>query len=105
MVKQIKSISNRLLLIKAHNDLLIQAQNREVFFSLIVKCTDLVAVAWSKASQVALILKNPLPMRRHKRCGFDSWVGKIPWRRKWLPPPVFLPGESHGQRSLANYSP
>ena len=33
--------------------------------------------------------------------GFDSWVGKIPWRRERLPPPVFLPGESHGQRSLA----
>ena len=34
-----------------------------------------------------------------------SWVGKIPWRRKWLPTPVFLPGKSHGQRSLAGYSP
>ena len=39
------------------------------------------------------------------RPGFDSWVGKIPWRRKWLPTPVFLPGESHGQRSLNGYSP
>ena len=35
----------------------------------------------------------------------SRWVGKIPWRRKWLPPPVFLPGESHEQRSLASYSP
>ena len=34
-----------------------------------------------------------------------SWVVKIPWRRTWQPTPVFLPGESHGQRSLANYSP
>ena len=34
----------------------------------------------------------------------DPWVGKIPWRREWLPTPVFLPGESHGQRSLAGYS-
>ena len=33
--------------------------------------------------------------------GFDPWVGKIPWRREWLPIPVFLPGKSHGQRSLA----
>ena len=39
------------------------------------------------------------------RPGFDPWVGKIPWRRKWLLTPVFLPGESHGQRSLASYSP
>ena len=37
--------------------------------------------------------------------GFDSWVGKIPWRRKWQPPPVFLPGKSRGQRSLVGYSP
>ena len=37
--------------------------------------------------------------------GFDPWVGKIPWRRKWQPTPVFLPGESHGQRSLVGYSP
>ena len=43
--------------------------------------------------------------RRHENHGFDSWVGKIPWRRAWLPTPIFLPGESHGQRSLAGYSP
>ena len=35
---------------------------------------------------------------------FDPWVGKIPWRRAWQPTPVFLPGECHGQRSLAGYS-
>ena len=34
----------------------------------------------------------------------NPWVGKIPWRRAWLPTPVFLPGESHGLRSLAGYS-
>ena len=34
--------------------------------------------------------------RRHKRCRFDPWVGKMPWRRKWQPTPVFLPGELHG---------
>ena len=43
--------------------------------------------------------------RRHKRCGLDPWVGEIPLRRAWQPTPVFLPGESHGQRSLAGYSP
>ena len=37
--------------------------------------------------------------------GFDLWVGKIPWRRKWQSTPVFLPGEFHGQSSLAGYSP
>ena len=43
--------------------------------------------------------------RKQKRRRFDPWVAKIPWRRKWHPTPVFLPGESHGQRSLVGYSP
>ena len=43
--------------------------------------------------------------RKRKRCRFDPRVWKIPWRRKWQPTPIFLPGESHGQRSLAVYSP
>ena len=38
--------------------------------------------------------------RRCRRCRFDSWTGKIPWRRKWQPTPVFLPGEHHCQRNL-----
>ena len=40
-----------------------------------------------------------------RKPGFDPWVENIPWRRKWQPTPVFLPGESHGQRSLMGYSP
>ena len=40
-----------------------------------------------------------------RRCGIDPWVEKIPWRRKWQPTSVFLPGKSHGQRSLVGYSP
>ena len=43
--------------------------------------------------------------RRHKRSWWDPWVGKIPWRKKWQPPPVLLPGECHGRRSLSGYSP
>ena len=42
--------------------------------------------------------------RRHRRQSFHLCVGKIPWREEWLPTPVFLPGESHGQRSLVGYS-
>ena len=42
--------------------------------------------------------------RRLRRLGFDPWVEKIPWRRKCQAAPIFLPGESHGQRSLAAYS-
>ena len=43
--------------------------------------------------------------RRRKRCWFDPWVRKSPWRRAWQLTAVFLPGESHGQRSLAGCSP
>ena len=57
---------------------------------------------WQNGKETACQCKR---CRRHKRCRFDPWVEKIPWRRKWQPTPVFLPGESHGQRSLAGYSP
>ena len=43
--------------------------------------------------------------RKFKRLGFNPWVGKIPWKRKWPPIPVFLPGRPHGQRNLVGYSP
>ena len=50
------------------------------------------------------MIKN-LP-KNGRRCGFDPWVGKIPWKREWPPTSVFLPGEFHGQRrSLAGYIP
>ena len=47
------------------------------------------------------VVKNP-PANAE---GFHPWVRKIPWRRNWQLTPVFLPGKSHGQRSLAGYSP
>ena len=50
------------------------------------------------SSKTGLSGKEPACQRR--RCGFDPWVRKIPWRREWQPTPVFLPGECHGQRSL-----
>ena len=44
--------------------------------------------------------KEPIcKCRRHKKTGFSPWGGKIPWRRAWQPTPLFLPGESHGQRT------
>ena len=57
------------------------------------------------ASQVALVVKNPPAEAGDERLGFDPWVRKIPWRRAWQPTPVFLPGESHRQRSLVGCSP
>ena len=52
-----------------------------------------------------LVVKNLRADAGDMRPGFDPWVGKIPWRRKWQPTPVFLPGKSHGQGSLAGCSP
>ena len=54
------------------------------------------------ASEVVLVVKNPPTKWRYR---FSFWVRKVPWRRAWQPAPVFLPGESHGQRSLAVYNP
>ena len=50
-------------------------------------------------------VKNPPAKQETRGDIYDPWVGKIPWRRKWQPIPVFLPGKSHGQRSLVGYSP
>ena len=55
-----------------------------------------------RASLVAQMVKN---LSAVQETGFDPWVGKIPWRREWLPTPVFLPGEFHEQRSPVGYSP
>ena len=46
-----------------------------------------------------------MPVQETKRQGFDPCIGNLPWRRAWQPSPVFLPGESHGERSLVGYSP
>ena len=54
------------------------------------------------ASLVAQMVKNLL---QRGKLGFDPWVRKIHWKRQWLPTPVFLPGESHEQRTLVGYSP
>ena len=52
--------------------------------------------SWLRQERICLQCSRP---------GFDRWVGKIPWRREWLPTPIFLPREFHGQRSLVGYSP
>ena len=54
---------------------------------------------------MAQSVKNVPECRRHRRRRSNPWVGKIPWRSKWQPIPVFLPGKSHGQRSLVGYNP
>ena len=63
-------------------------------------------VQWLGGSPVGTSSKERIyQYRRCKRRGFDPWVRKILWKRKWKASAVFLPGESHGQRSLAGYSP
>ena len=60
-----------------------------------------------RAFPVAQWVKNPLAMQETEETShrFHPWLRKIPWRRKWQPTPVFLPGKSHGHRSLVGYSP
>ena len=53
---------------------------------------------------MVLVVKNLLANAGDMRLRFNPWVRKIPWRREWLPTPVFLPEEFHGQRNLAGYS-
>ena len=56
-------------------------------------------------SQMALVVKNPPANVGDVRHQFDPWIGKSPWRRRWQPTSIILPGESHGQRGLLGYSP
>ena len=67
--------------------------------------TFLMSNIFKVASLVELVEKNlPANAEDIKRCKFHLWVWKTPWRRKWQPDPVFLPGESPGL-SLVGYSP
>ena len=76
-------------------------ETRHFTFGEILTCCK--CFSHLQASQVAL--ESAWQCRRGQRWGFKPWVWKIPWRRKWQPTPVFLPGESQGQRSLVGYSP
>ena len=51
------------------------------------------------------MVKNQRANAGDMRLGLDPWVGKISWRRARQPTPIFLPGESHGPRSLVGYGP
>ena len=82
-------------------------ENMEIFYKLILaefsRCmltSACLTLSWTLKISVCSSQKlclNSLP-------GFDPWVRNIPWRKEWLPNLVFLPGEVHGQRSLACYS-
>ena len=59
----------------------------------------------ARNSRVPQWLSAKEPAFQRRRLGFYPWVGKIPWRKKWQPTPVFLLRQSQGQRSLAGYRP
>ena len=60
---------------------------------------------WGRVSLMAQWVRNPPAVQETHTTWFNPWVGKIPWRKKWQPTPVFLPGKFHWQRNLAGYSP
>ena len=72
----------------------------------LVNCTEHFTMLYYRfgASLVLSGKESACQCKRRKRCRFDPWVGNIPRRRKWQPSPLFLPGKSHGQRSLVGYS-
>ena len=76
--------------------------NFEVYNTILLIIVIMLCIG---ASQLALVVKKLPANVADMRHGFNLWVRKIPWRRKWQPTPVFLPGKSNGQRSLAGYSP
>ena len=59
---------------------------------------------WASLHNISTYASNCICLQCGKP-GFTPWVGKIPWRRKWQPTPVFLPGESHGRKSLVGCNP
>ena len=71
------------------------------YFKIVVELPPGTFSSWGFPGGL-MVIESAGQCRRH---GFDPWVRRIPWRRKWQPTPVFLPGKSHGQRSLASYSP
>ena len=60
---------------------------------------------WSGLPRWCSAEESTCQCRRLETHWFGPWIGKIPWRRKWQPTPVSLPGKSYGQRSLVGYSP
>ena len=87
------------------SELLLSWENSHLTFNLKVFYPDMKIISETlqlRASLVPHTVKN-LPAMQETE--FDLWVEKILWRKEWLPTPVFLPGESHGQRSPVRYSP
>ena len=77
-----------------------------IFSDLLKFLFSQLTVMHTWTSQAVLVIKNlPANAKNTERLRLQPWVGKILWRRVWQPTPVFLPEESHAQRSLEGYSP
>ena len=74
-------------------------------FSLVSCICMMILKGTVRVTEISKWLSGKESVCQHRRYGFDPWVRKIPWRRKRQPTPVFLHGQSHGERSLKGYSP
>ena len=82
------------------------SNSSQTWSSLTIECGKPQRMCSVHRSPIDFLLAQMVSLRSpncHKM--HETWVEKIPWRRKWQPTPVFLPGESHGRRTLAGYSP
>ena len=75
-------------------------QNKEIYMCILIHMLYISWFSWWLIGQ-----RICLQCRRHRRCEFDPYIGKISWRSKSQPTPVFLPEKSHRQRSLFGFSP
>ena len=80
-------------------------KNKIIFTSLLFRLNIWLYLLQTEGHLYRHGWKSPAPFNLLPPERFDPWVGLIPWRRAWQPTLVFLPGEYHGQRSLAGYSP
>ena len=93
--------ADRILYIENPNDATRKLVQLISEFSRVAKLI-LISLVAQLVKESACNARDCLQCRRPR---FDPWVKRIPWRRKWQPTPVFLPGKFHGQRSLEHYSP
>ena len=103
MYFSLQSYQSWLICIHLHGSFYIALS--QTFSSILQSCFFPVRQLIKQASQVVLVVKNLSAKAGDKRCRFDPWVRKNPWRRAGQLTPGFLIGESHGQRSLVGYSP
>ena len=84
-------------------------KNHKLYDSIHLQCPEQVNIQRQKLNywlvRTSLVAQTVSVCLQCGRPGFDPWVGKILWRRKWQPTPVLLPGKSNGQRSVVSYSP